>query len=194
MVAYYTSQAKKGRPAPTRYIASVFDYSGDNGSQESSSAPWDGVAQLWWPQIPASPKQPHGTKPTDTFQEKAEPYNQWATKEYVLLDGELTVKPNTLNAPFPTSRSGFFKVTVLYSSSSSNLASEAVKRTSALKNAGCFRHILDISEESGSQYSAMEEIYFKEAGQWRQFEKSVGAQLFQGATVLLGGTELVGIP
>ena len=62
---------------------------------------WDGVAQLWWDKAIPYPEVPHGTTLTDSFQEQAEPYVPWATREYVVMDGSerLPVEPLTLNAP-----------------------------------------------------------------------------------------------
>ena len=106
-----------GNPHAWRYIVTLFD---------SDSAAWDGMAQLWMsygPEkatqadapVPLHPKVPFGSTPTDTFQEKALPYLPWATTEYVALDGSenLSVEPLTLNEPYPSSRSGFLRVSYL---------------------------------------------------------------------------------
>ena len=34
----------------------------------------------------AVPAEPFGTKPSDSFQEYAEPYNLWSTREYVVTN------------------------------------------------------------------------------------------------------------
>ena len=99
-------QAAQGKPHASRYIATLFD------ANEKGDHPWDGIAQLWWDKALPMPKAPHGTKPSDTFQQKAEPYVPWASTEYIVMDGSenLKVEPLTLNAPFPCTLSGFYKV------------------------------------------------------------------------------------
>ena len=59
------------------------------------------------------PAQASGVEPYDTFQQVVEPYWPWATREYVVIDGALPLKPLTPNEPFPCTRSGFFKLTFL---------------------------------------------------------------------------------
>ena len=109
VIAAQQRQASAGRLAATRYLATVFDAPADGDADPA----WDGVAQPWFPEPLGKPDIPHGTSPTDSFQERAEPYLPWATREYVVLNGELPVEPLTLNAPFPTTRSGFLKITYL---------------------------------------------------------------------------------
>jgi hypothetical protein len=48
-------------------------------------------------------------------QPHAEPYFPWASREYVVMEGSenLKVEPLTLNAPFPCTRSGFYRVSFL---------------------------------------------------------------------------------
>ena len=98
-----------GKAHAWRYIATLFD------ADASGRHPWDGVAQLWWDFALGRPKRPLGTVPKDTFQQKAEPHTSWATTEYVALDGaaQLAAEPLTLNPPYPTTRSGFHKQTML---------------------------------------------------------------------------------
>jgi len=99
--------AALGRRHATKYIATLFE------ADRKGEHPWDGMAQLWWDAPLRMPKIPHGTTPTDTFQEKAEPYVPWMTTEYVVMDGDLPVQPLTLNDPFPCTRSGFCKISFL---------------------------------------------------------------------------------
>ena len=103
------NQEAAGKPHARRYIVTLFD------ANAEGEHPWDGVAQLWRDEAVPTPKMPHGATPTDTFQQKAEPYVPWATTEYVVIDGSehLPVEPLTLNAPYPSTRSGFFKITFL---------------------------------------------------------------------------------
>ena len=100
--------ADAGRAHARRYIVALFDAPDGN-------PPWDGMAQLWWDKALRRPEIAHGTTPTDTFQEKAEPYVPWPTQEYVVIDGSehLSTAPLTLNAPYPSTRSGFFRKSFL---------------------------------------------------------------------------------
>ena len=100
-------QQRDGRRHATRYIATLFD------ANSQGEHAWDGVAQLWWDKALKTPAVAHGTEPTDTFQQKANPYIPWATTEYIVMDGQLPVEPLTLNPPFPCTRSGFLKITFL---------------------------------------------------------------------------------
>ena len=87
------------------YVATLFD------PVPEQNLKWDGIAQLWYSAPLPRPSQASAVEPYDTFQEKVEPYWPWATREYVIIDGGLTLAPLTLNTPFPCTRSGFFKVT-----------------------------------------------------------------------------------
>ena len=72
------------------------------------------MAQLWYPKpLPEHKGPKHGTNPSDMFQVKAEPYEAWATQEYQVIGGQqfLASEPNLKNSAYPTTRSGFFKVT-----------------------------------------------------------------------------------
>ena len=77
VIAQQERQAERGRLHAKRYLATLFN------ADKTGSHPWDGVAQLWWDRALPQPDEPYGTKPTDAFQQKAEPYLQWATREYV---------------------------------------------------------------------------------------------------------------
>lgn len=185
VIAAMGKAREAGRPAARRYIAALFD--------QSAGEKWDGVAMLWWDARPAAPKEPHGTKPMDTFQERAGTYVPWATIETVLLDGQLGGKPNTLNAPYPFSRTGFGKVTILHPAEArGSLEKEAEQRTATLQAAGAFRHVVCVSVDSDVQYGGMEEIYFPSVDRAREWIGGKGKQV--KGTVLLGETEMVGIP
>jgi hypothetical protein len=92
----------------TSYMATLYD------PDASGSHPIDGMAQLQMDAAMPMPAEPYGANPTDSFQQHAEPYVPWATREYVVMDGSehLPVQPLTLNEPFPCTRSGFFKITL----------------------------------------------------------------------------------
>ena len=92
-----------GEPNAWRYEASLFE------PNDSSRQKWDGMAALWYASSPKIPSELRGLNPTDTFQQKVEPYRIFATEEFVFVDGDLPTSPLTLNQPFPTTRSGFLK-------------------------------------------------------------------------------------
>jgi len=102
-------RALKGKPHARRYIVTLYN------PNKKGEHHWDGMAQMWWDRPLPKPEVPHGTVPSDSFQQKIEPYRPWASKEYVVMDGSwhLKVEPLILNAPFPYTRSGFYKVSSL---------------------------------------------------------------------------------
>ncbi len=198
------AQALAGRPHAHRYIATLFDPGPDGASA------WDGIAQLWWRQNLPKPGVPHGTKPADTFQQKAEPYLPWMVREYVALDGALPVTPNTLNDPFPFTRSGFFKATFLVKAGAGVdtdaffahwLNVHAPNVQAGMKAVGGFRYVIAHSvEPKGEEFAGMAELYFPDAEAWtrmRQIVKPDGMERFvdgPGSLVFTSRTEMVGIP
>lgn len=199
-------QASEGRRAAWRYIATLFEPS-DGGGERS----WDGMAQLWWDE-PLRRRVEHGDPPTDTFQEKAEPYVHWGTREYVVIDGSerLPVEPLTLNAPFPTTRSGFFKVTALLKAQSGAdfdalfahwLNVHAPNVRSVMESVGGFRYVVSLSLDPAEEaFAGMAELYFDDASGWAAyidaFEPDGMEQWVdpEGTVVLTSGTEMVAIP
>ena len=198
------AQALAGRPHARRYIATLFDPAADGTSV------WDGMAQLWFEQSLRRPDVPHGTKPVDTFQQKAEPYMPWMVREYVVLDGALPVTPNTLNDPFPFTRSGFFKATFLVKAGA-GIDTEAFFRhwldvhvpnvQAAMRAVGGFRYVVAHSvEPKAEEFAGMAELYFPDAQSWarmREKAKPDGMERFvdgPGSLVFTSRTEMVGIP
>jgi len=197
-------QAVRGRRFARRYIATLFDAAADG------TWPWDGVAQLWWDKALPRPDVPHGEPPTDTFQEKAAPYVPWATREYVVMDGELPVTPNTLNAPFPATRSGFFKVTYLVKARAGTdydaffahwLDVHVPNVRNTMEAVGGFRYVVSHSIEPGNEpFAGMAELYFPDASGWDAYKGHITADGMEtwvdgpGMVVLRSGTEMVGIP
>jgi hypothetical protein len=189
-----------------RYIATLFD-AGDRGD-----AAWDGVAQLWWDAPLPRAKTPHGTTPRDTFQQKAEPYVGWATKEYVVLDGSdrLPVQPLTLNAPFPCTRSGFFKVTSLVRAKPDARHAElfehwlgvhAPNARDLMHKVGGFRYVVSLTNEPEFEpYAGMAELYFPDADAWARFAAALqpdGMERWVDASdaqFFTSSTEMIGIP
>jgi hypothetical protein len=198
------AQAREGRPHAHRYIATLFDPPARGG------ASWDGIAQLWYEKNLPRPKEPIGTKPADTFQQKAAPYMPWMVREHVVLDGALPVTPNTLNEPFPFTRSGFFKVTFL------------IKTKPGVDHAAFVRHYLDVHAPNGArsiaagggfryvvahsvepqheEYASHAEVWFPNAEAWAASQaetKLDGIEDFidfERTLVFTSGTEMVGIP
>ena len=195
-----------GRLAATRYFATLFDADADGRH------PWDGVAQLWWPRRLPKPKTPFGAEPRDTFQQKAEPYVPWATREYVVIDGSenLSTEPLTLNAPYPMTRSGFFKVTFLvavkpntdYQALFAHWLGVHVPNVSATMNAvDGFRYVVSHSMDPDDEpYAGMAELYFHDPQGWKGYREIIRADGMEQwvdterMQVLRAQTEMVGIP
>jgi hypothetical protein len=198
--------AVAGRLHARRYIATLFDANADGVH------PWDGVAQLWWDQALPKPKTPTGTTPRDTFQQKAQPYVGWATKEYVVIDGSehLPVEPLTLNPPFPCTRTGFFKMTFLVKTKPTAAFEELFDHwlnvhvpnvAGVMRKIGGFRYVVSHSLDPANEtYAGMAELYFPEASGWKGYRETIKPdgmeQWVDGdATLALRGrTEMIGIP
>lgn len=200
------AQAAAGRRHATRYIATLFDERPDGRPS------WDGVAQLWWDRPLRPPAEPMGTVPTDTFQEKAEPYIPWATTEYVVMDGSerLPVEPLTLNPPFPATRSGFLKITFLVKAKADadcqalfdhwlNVHVPNVRNT--MEVVGGFRYVVSHSIAPESEaYAGMAELYFADPEGWDGYRKTIQPDGMEqwvdndGTLVLRSRTEMIGIP
>ena len=198
--------ATRGRPHATRYFATLYD------ANAAGEHPWDGVAQLWWPRPLPKPKTGFGAEPRDTFQQKAEPYLPWATREYVVIDGSehLDTAPLTLNAPYPTTRSGFHKMTYLVAAKPDtdydaffahwlDIHVPNVKAT--MESVGGFRYVVSHSMNPADEpYAGMAELYFHDSGDWLRWRDAIlpdGMENWIDGTrmLILGAqTEMVGIP
>ena len=199
-------QAAQGKPHARRYIATLFD------ATEKNEHPWDGMAQLWWDRPLPMPQEPYGTTPTDTFQQKVEPYFPWASTEYVVMDGskELKVEPLTLNAPFPCTRSGFYKVSFLvkakeavdYNKFYSHWLNTHVPNVrSVMERVGGFRYVVSHSiDPEGEPYAGLAELYFHDETGWAKYGETITPDGMEewvdgkGMFVLGGRTEMIGIP
>ncbi len=189
-----------------RYTATLFD------ANASGTHPWDGVAQIWMDSAMPAPPEPFGTTPTDSFQEHAEPYVPWATQEYVVIDGseQLPVKPLTLNAPFPCTRSGFFKVSFLVKAQPKIdydaffthwLKVHGPNVAKTMDQVGGFRYTISHSLEPANEpYAGMAELYFPDASGWQRYKENIepdGMEQWtadEGTLVLRARTEMIGIP
>lgn len=198
--------AERGRPHARRYFATLYD------ANSAGEHPWDGVAQLWWPRPLPRPKTGFGAEPRDTFQQKAEPYMPWATTEYVVIDGSehLDTSPLTLNAPYPMTRSGFYKVTYLVAAKPDtdydeffahwlNIHVPNVKAT--MEAVGGFRYVVSHSIDPVDEpYAGMAELYYhdrQDSVRWRETIEADGMENWiDGARMLIlsSQTEMVGIP
>ncbi len=206
VVAGQVAQAEKGKSHATRYIATVYSPN-SHGAQ-----PWDGMAQLWWDRVLPMPDQPHGTNPTDSFQERAEPYIPWATREYVVMDpsARLPVEPLTLNPPFPCTRSGFHKVSFLVVTKPETdfnalfdhwLTVHVPNVRSVLTEVGGFGYVVSHSiEPQTTAYAGMAELYFPDEASWAEFKATIRPDGIEQwiepdqTVVLPSGTEMIGIP
>ncbi len=199
-------QEAAGEPHARRYIATLF------AANAKGEYPWDGVAQLWWDNALPRPKGPHGTTPTDTFQQKAEPYVPWATTEYVVIDGaeHLAVEPLTLNAPYPCTRSGFFKVTFLVKTKEGVefgpffehwLSVHVPNVKATMEQVDGFSYVVSHSIDPQSEpYAGMAELYFHDESGWSRYRETIRPDGMEqwvdpdGTLVLRASTEMIGLP
>ncbi len=198
-------QAESGRPHATRYFATLYE------ADRHGAHPWDGMAQLWWPEVPPAPEVPHGTEPRDTFQQKAKPYTPWATTEYVVLDPEerLVIEPLTLNPPFPCTRSGLFKVSFLVETPPTTdydalfahwLDVHVPNVTSVMKQVGGFGYKVSLSlQPSEVPYAGLAELYFPDEAGWAEYKTTIEADGMERwvdarqTMALRARTEMIGI-
>jgi len=196
----------RGQPRAYRYIATLYD------ALRGDDYPWDGIAQLWWDQPLPRPDVPHGTTPTDTFQQVVMPYMPWATTEYVVMEGSdrLAVKPLTLNPPFPCTRSGFYKVSFLVKAKKGTdysrfflhwLDVHVPNVRSVMAQVGGFRYVVSHSMQPEDEpYAGLAELYFPNRDGWSAYQKTIAADGMEewvdgkGMFVLGSRTEMVGIP
>lgn len=165
--------AEKNLLHARRYIATVFT------PPRSGNAIWDGVAQLWFDEEPPAPSEPHGSKPRDTFQEKAEPYVPWATTEHVVIDGALPLEPNTMNEPFPCTRSGFLKINAFLRTQPGVdtskffehwLTTHAENVKAVMEVVGGFRYVINLSNDpANAPYAGLAELYFPDKDGLRKY-------------------------
>ncbi len=206
VIAAQQDAAAAGRLHARRYLATIFD------ADRDGTRVWDGVAQLWWDRPLPRPEQPHGSVPTDSFQEKAEPYLPWATTEYVVLEGSerLAVAPLTLNAPFPCTRSGFLKMTFLVGAQPGADCAALFAHwievhipnvRNVMAKVGGFRYVVSHSLRPDIEpYAGMAELYFPDAAGWSAFRDTIKPDGMERWTdtsrtvVLRSGTEMIGMP
>ncbi len=204
VIARHEADRAAGNNHAWRYIATLFDPKPDRKHS------WDGMAQLWYDKAPVKPKVAMGTEPIDTFQEKAEPYLPWASREYVVMDGAVAFEPPTLNPPFPCTRSGFLKITFLVSLKQGadsqalfdhwlNVHIPNVRQT--MEAVGGFRYVVSHSIDPAAEpYAGMAELYFPNASGWARYRDYIRADGIEAwvdwdsTLVFTSGTEMIGIP
>lgn len=204
------AQAKAdGRPFAHHYVATLYDEQPDGAADDGGRMVWDGCAQLWYDEAPPWPERASGVVPADTFQQKVEPYWPWATREYVAVDGALPLEPNTLNPPFPCTRSGFVKQVSLVPLRAGVSMQALVDHwldvhlpnvVETMVKAGGFRYVVNLSTDMArAPYAGMPELYFPDRESQRAFWAALkpdGFQQFADAerTVRFRcGTEMVGV-
>ena len=188
------------------YIGTVFK------ADTADDYPWDGVAQMFLKKPLKTPLEGFGARPADSFHELVQPYFGWATREYLVLDGSefLPVRPLTLNAPFPTTRSGFFKVTHLVKSipgadhdtlNAYWLSDHASMVADLMRQVGGFHFAVGISlEPDDAPYAGIEEFYFHEPAAWKRYQELVAPDALSqwcseaDSHTLFADTEFVAIP
>ena len=198
--------AEQGRSAARRYLVTLFQ---PNSRGEHA---WDGVAQLWWDRPLPRPDKPFGDPPSDSFQAKALPYVPWGTREYVIVDdaGRLSSAPQQLNAPYPTSRSGFHKRTFLVKAKAGTdydelfahwLGVHVPNVIATLKKADGFRYVVSHSlQPKDEPFAGMAELYFPNESAWAHFSKELKPDGMEkwldmaGMLIFSSDTEFVGIP
>ena len=206
VIASQERALKAGRDAASRYIAQLFN------SSNKTEMSWDGMAQLWFSEAQRPVEADHGREPIDTFQQKAEPYSSWATREYVVIDGSehLRIDPLTLNDPYPTTRSGFFRVNYLVPAQEGIdfeqfyrhwLQVHVPNITEWMREAGGFRYVVSHSiYPQQAPYAGMAELYFHSEGDWQKCQslmRADGMERFVDAPrmdIMFGETEMVGVP
>ncbi len=202
-IARMEHNREAGKLHATRYVATLFDPRADKPQA------WDGMANLWYEEVPPPPPIPHGTEPTDTFQEMAEPYHPWATREYLAMDGALPLEPPTLDPPFPCTRSGFFKVTFLVPMQAGGdrealfahwLEVHIPNMRHTMEGIGGFRYAVSHSLQPETEpYAGMAELYFANASGWARYREHIkpdGMQEwvdYERLLIFTSGTEMVGI-
>jgi hypothetical protein len=198
--------AARGRAHARRYIATLFD------EDRSGETGWDGMAQLWFDRPLPMPDVPHGTEPTDSFQQKAEPYLPWATAEHVAIDGSerLGAAPLPFGSPYPTTRSGFLRMSFLVKVAPGTdhgtlfahwLGVHVPNVKATMEKVGGIRYAVSQSlEPESAPYAGLAELYFPDAAAFAEFRRAIqpdGMERWvdpQGTRVLRGSTDMIGIP
>jgi len=129
-----------------------------------------------------------------------------------VIDGSehLPVEPLTLNAPFPCTRSGFFKMTFLVKAKPATVFDQLFEHwlivhvpnvADVMRKIGGFRYVVSHSIDPASEpYAGMAELYFADAAGWKRYRETIRPDGMErwvdpDATLALRGrTEMIGIP
>jgi hypothetical protein len=122
----------------------------------------------------------------------------------------LPVEPLTLNPPFPTTRSGSFKVCALLKAKPGTdfdalfahwMGVHAPNVRSVMESVGGFRYVVSHSLEPGEEpFAGMAELYFDDASGWERYLSTFRPDGMEqwvdpdGTLVLTSGMEMIGIP
>ena len=126
------------------------------------------------------------------------------------MDGELDTAPLTLNAPYPMTRSGFFKMTFLVAAKPETDYDEFFRHwldvhvpnvQGTMEKVGGFRYVVSHSMTPAEEpYAGMAELYFPNAGGWDAYREHIrpdGMERWVDGgrmAVMSSTTEMVGIP
>ena len=206
VIASQVSAEKSGRDHANKYIAQLF------ANADQYEGGWDGMAQLWYQNPLPVASTAHGRAPTDTFQEKAEPYNAWATREYVIRDGsdQLPAEPLTLNEPYPSTRTGFYRLNYLVAAKDGTVHEEFFKHwlevhvpnvDSVLEKTKGIRYVVSHSiNPDAAPFAGMAELYFPAEEDALAFQSTIKPDGMErwidgvNMQILHGDTEMIGIP
>ena len=127
-----------------------------------------------------------------------------------MLDGSLPVVPNTLNEPFPATRSGFYKVTFLVPARDGVEVDEAFRHwlevhapnvRGVMTEIGGLRYVVNHSVNPANEpYMGMAELYFADPDGWEAYKSTVTEDGFgafvdiKRMVVLRSRTQMIGIP
>ena len=131
------------------------------------------------------------------------------TVEFVAVDGPLPVEPNTLNEPFPCTRSGFVKQVSLVPLRAGVSMEKLVNHwldvhlpnvVETLKKVGGFRYVVNLSTDMDrAPYAGMPELWFPDLAAQQRFWQEIKPDGFaevadaERTVRLLCGTEMVGV-
>ncbi len=198
--------ASAGRPHARRYLVTLFEV------EPKAEGHWDGMAQLWFERPPPDPEVPHGTTPTDSFQQKAEPYVPWATREHVVIDGSdrLATEPLRFGSAYPTTRSGFLRMSFLVKARPDTdygafyehwLRVHVPNVRATLEKVGGLRYVVSHSlDPENAPYAGVAELYFPDPSGWARYREAIRPDGMErwvdpgGTRVLRGDTDMIGIP
>ncbi|MYK30035.1 MAG: EthD domain-containing protein [Gammaproteobacteria bacterium] len=129
-----------------------------------------------------------------------------------MIDGaeHLDSAPLTLNAPYPTTRSGFFKVSFFVKAQPGTdfgaffdhwLSVHAANVRRVMAQVGGFRYVISHSLVPAHEpWAGLAELYFQDASGWNAYRKTIRPDGMErwvandGVLVLRAQTEMVGIP